>query len=508
MFDRADAPRVFGVSPGADFCSELITGLDMRLKEAALQNSARIEIWVNTRRMARRLTALYSRRSMLLPRIRVITDVEIERAVLDVPDPISALERRLRLVELVSSLVASGTLDAPRNAVYGLADSLAALLDEMDGEEVTADNLAELDTGDESGHWQRSVAILQAATTYATGPEVGISQERARAMVTERLLQFWTTAPPDYPIILAGSTGSRRTTRALMAAAAHLPQGAVVLPGFDFTMGDEMLTALADDNASQDHAQFRLTHFLAEIGSHYAEVMPWSNDETTARQRLVSLSLCPAPVTDIWAKAAPEFRGVRAATAGITLLEAPSERLEAQAIAIRLREAVENGTEAALVTPNRTLARRVTALLDRWKIVPDDSAGRPLPLSPPGRLLLLLLEWPDRPSVEDLVKLLRNPLVHRGAARGDHLLRLQRLELAARDRGYVYLNREDLDSWAGDAESDWVDWIYQTLMQPNFGRDAPLANHLNAFLDRAEALCAGSEPAASANVLWEEAAGR
>jgi ATP-dependent helicase/nuclease subunit B len=33
------------------------------------------------------------------------------------------------------------------------------------------------------------------------------------------------------------------------------------------------------------------------------------------------------------------------------------------------------------------LTRRVAAQLDRWGIVPDDSAGTPLALSPPGRFL-------------------------------------------------------------------------------------------------------------------------
>jgi hypothetical protein len=39
------------------------------------------------------------------------------------------------------------------------------------------------------------------------------------------------------------------------------------------------------------------------------------------------------------------------------------------------------------ITPDRMLTRQVTATLDRWGIVPDDSAGKPLALSAPGRLL-------------------------------------------------------------------------------------------------------------------------
>ena len=49
---------------------------------------------------------------------------------------------------------------------------------------------------------------------------------------------------------------------------------------------------------------------------------------------------------------------------------------------------------AALVTPDRMLARRVTAELDRWGLIPDDSAGRPLALTPPGVLLRRLAALP------------------------------------------------------------------------------------------------------------------
>ena len=40
------------------------------------------------------------------------------------------------------------------------------------------------------------------------------------------------------------------------------------------------------------------------------------------------------------------------------------------------------GNTLFTTTPDRLLARQVTAALDRWRINPDDSAGRPLDLRP------------------------------------------------------------------------------------------------------------------------------
>ena len=70
-----------------------------------------------------------------------------------------------------------------------------------------------------------------------------------------------------------------------------------------------------------------------------------------------------------------------------------------------------------------SLARRVTAELDRWGLIPDDSAGRPLALTPPGVLLRLLAALPGAPlTPEALLVLLKHPLVNSApGARGAHL---------------------------------------------------------------------------------------
>jgi len=74
---------------------------------------------------------------------------------------------------------------------------------------------------------------------------------------------------------------------------------------------------------------------------------------------------------------------------GVRLATLPHAAGEAQAIALALREALETpGKTAALVTPDRQLASRVSALLARWGIEADDSAGRPLSKTAPGTLLL------------------------------------------------------------------------------------------------------------------------
>ena len=82
------------------------------------------------------------------------------------PDSASALRRRLKLVALTNKLIEQQTGLAPDTAGFDMADSLATLMDEMEGEGVTADDIAALDVSDQSGHWARAQQFIGIAQTY------------------------------------------------------------------------------------------------------------------------------------------------------------------------------------------------------------------------------------------------------------------------------------------------------------------------------------------------------
>jgi ATP-dependent helicase/nuclease subunit B len=85
------------------------------------------------------------------------------------------------------------------------------------------------------------------------------------------------------------------------------------------------------------------------------------------------------------------------------------------------------------VTPDRNLARRVSAHLKRWNIEADDSAGRPLSQTPPGTLLLALATAAaEQFAPVALLALLKHPLVMRGEGRAEWLQRARLLDLVLR----------------------------------------------------------------------------
>jgi ATP-dependent helicase/nuclease subunit B len=510
MFDTP-GPRLFALPPGADFATELVAGLRNRLKGDPPEAMARVEIYVNADRMARRLREVFDDGpACLLPCIRLVTDLADPMARAVLPAPVPPLRRRLELTGLVSKLLDEAPELAPRAALFDLADSLAGLMEEMQGEGVSPETVAALDVSDQSGHWQRSLRFFQIVQRYFESDSDPDPQAFARRALDHRLTS-WKVAPPQHPIIVAGSTGSRGTTAAFMEAVARLPQGAVILPGFDRDTPGPVWNQLDNPLTGEDHPQFRFAKLMRALDVQPDGVVDWTPtpSPSPARNRVLSLALRPAPVTHQWLSEGPDLPPLPMAMEAVTLLSAPTQRDEALAIALRLRQAVTDGQRAAVITPDRMLTRRITSALDRWGILPDDSAGTPAQLTPPGRLLRHIAGLFSTPlTAEALLSLLKHPLTHGGIDRGPHLLSTRELELHIRKTGMPYPDRIALTEWGNKAQrGDWADWVATCFCDRDTGGIRSLTTWVADLLHLSETVCAGPGVSGSGG-LWQEAAGR
>ena len=411
----------------------------------------RILILVPTRRAAFELRnaflALASGRPMLLPTIRSIADGAEEEADRLIDDPalmaqiaasppvIEPLHRQFLLTEMIQEHAQAATMDVDTMQAFGLAGTLARLLDDFLIESVPPDTIdtALNETARELAvefavHWQASLDVLR--IVMRDWPirleEIGkVESALRRAEILDRFAEQLRTSTIDRPVIAAGSTGTIASAANLLEAVAGLPEGLVVLPGLDLDFSRD---EAGWEAVGPDHPQATLKALLARLDVSPGEVAPWPGTEVdlgAARRRLLSEVLRPADTTDRWKNlTTDEAKGqFERELEGLSLIEAKTQAGEAQAIALILRHALEEPDRtAALVTPDRTLARRVTAALGRWNIAVDDSAGVPLTKTDAGRFLALIagivISGVDPVT---LMALLNHPFTAGGRARVDFL---------------------------------------------------------------------------------------
>ncbi len=459
------APRLFAIPPGVAFLQRLAQSLcDGTLidgfrhdPEDPLMLSA-ATVYVPTRRAARALRSefvdLLGGTSAVLPSIKALGDIDDDAgffeeqrpALLDLAPPVGATQRLLelarlivawkrRLPESVSAVHGENRLIAPASpadAVW-LARGLADLLDAMDTEERAWSELDGLVAADHALWWQLTLEFLKIAGEYwpARLAELHAANPAAHRNAVLRVeAERMRTAPPQGPVVVAGSTGSIPATAELMTAVASLRNGAVVLPGLDLHLDDAAWALVGGNPAAEHfdpavcaHPQYGLFRLLEKLQANRADVVSLAapENEITDRNRLVSVAMMPAAATAEWARREVPADRVAAAFENVELIEAASEREEALAIAVAMRLAAQPAGEGqapkdvALVTPDRTLARRVAGELQRFGIEADDSGGRLLALSPQATLLELVLEaaFGARNAIA-LVALMKHPLVRFG----------------------------------------------------------------------------------------------
>lgn len=397
---------------------------------------ADVLILLPTRRSVRSLREAFLRATggepTLLPRMAPLGDLDDGdwddlpgSDSLALPPAIDGAEREAILSKLVLAFrgddgepVASTTAQALK-----LARELASLLDELAIDGVPFEKLETLVDGNFARHWRHTLKFLAIVGEHwpqilAERGQIDALDRRTRTIRAQAAR--WRDRPPSTPVIAAGSTGSQPATRELLAVIAGLPRGIVVLPGLDREIDDASWSQL-----DPTHPQFGLRELLRSVGCERRDVADWPGEAgEPARRQLIAELMRPAETTDTWR------RPSAAALDHVTRADCATAHQEALVVALALREALEIPRRtAALVTPDRDLARRVAAELRRWDIDIDDSAGQPLADTPPATLVRALVTAVDSGFAPvDLLALLKHPFCTLGLARAELLDAARRLD--------------------------------------------------------------------------------
>jgi ATP-dependent helicase/nuclease subunit B len=422
----SDRPAVYTIPSHRSFADALAAGLIARFGEEPL-GLAEGRILLPNNRAVRAVMDAFVRASgggLLLPRLIPVGDPELDERVggaLDrieedepLPPAIDPTERMLKLASIVGG---GGSAESLR-----LAADLARTLDALLVENIDPHRLKDAvgQTGDLARHWDKSLEKLQLihdAWPHLLADLGAIDLAERRNLLLKRLAKRWQDDPPAGFTVAAGITTAAPAVAALVARVAHLPQGMVVLPGLwlENLFPHEEWEALGPDEKGRGevtHPQFHLKVLLNRLGIARAEVQTWRWSagavSSTARAKSVANAMAAPDFSHKWETLGPAERRL----GGIRLAELPDPAAEAQSIALALREALETpGKTAALVTPDRQLAGRVAALLARWGVEADDSAGKLLSTTPAGTLLLAIVSAAaEELAPVPILALLKHPL--------------------------------------------------------------------------------------------------
>ncbi|NQU60701.1 MAG: double-strand break repair protein AddB [Rhodospirillales bacterium] len=523
--------KVFTIPAGLPFVDVLAAGISERwgTDPAAL---AGVTVLVPTRRARRGLTEAFLRQSegrpLLLPRMIALGDLDEDdilfaggfaaeegatsAGLMDVPPALSGLRRQLLLMKLVMARDAETSPDQAAN----LSLELARLLDQVHTERLSFDGLRDLAPDNFAEHWQQTLDFLKLLTDAWPGvleAEGAIDAADRRNRLFDAQKQVWTDNPPTDPVIAAGSTGSIPATADLLALIARLPEGGVILPGLDMDATPEAWAALGEH-----HPQFGMARLLGHLEVRREDVKSWQASEIKAepspRSRLINGALTPA---DSEAPTTLSKKELEQALDGVSRIDCPGPRIEAAVIALIMRRTLESpGKTAALVTPDRGLARRVAAELRRWRIEVDDSAGLPLGQTPPGAFLLLCARMiADDLAPVAMLAALKHPLAAGATAAAAFRAQVRRLEVAAlrgaRPASGIAGLRAALDvsrESVGDLKTflQGLEKIFAPFSDTLSDKTNTLPDVLAAHVEMAEAL-AQSDTETGAARLWRGDAG-
>lgn len=511
--DGATAANVFNIAAGQPFLRTLAAALlagDLPRRGGEKPSPLTLSSYtllLPTRRATRALQDAFlaesGGRAMLLPKIRPIAEGQEDLSIIagtsggdgadaaDIPPAISELARRLTLTELVlawsrqmreaqkaagdastAALASMAGASTPAQAA-NLAKELAGLMDLVETENVKLDGLKSLVPEDFSEHWGKTLEFLKIIIEIwpaflAEQGRISAVERRNRVLLAEA--HRLETMPPKGPVIIAGVTGSIPATARLMSVVAGLPNGAIVLPNFDRAIDPAEAALIAEKHP--EHPQHGLVRLVRSLGLAAADVQdlraPQTTPATEARRRFLTEMMRPAATTSAWHGyvAVAGKQATADGLAGMHRLDAANAQEEAEAIALIMREALEKpGVTAALISPDRLLARRVGVRLATWGINIDDSAGRPFAKTVPGAFLDLILEAIHQDfKPAPTIALLKHPLTRLGLSASAVRRAGRFLELTAFRTTYLGRGLDGIDAAveraareaAGDRAADEV----------------------------------------------------
>ncbi len=437
--------KIYNINAGDSFV-DVLAERYLKIYEDNPEGLAQVLFLLPNRRACQSLADAFVRQRGLqptiLPQMKPIAESDEAEVFLtqdtsmlaDLLPPIDATAKVLQFTKLILEKTKLGLDKSSLAQAYDLAQNLCTLMDMIYNEELSFDKIKDLVGGEFADHWQQTLELLQIITENWPNILAQTGYQDAAIYRNELLkkeLEYWEKNRTEQRIVVAGTTAAFPILKKLVKTVLNLSHGEVYLYGLDRYLSDDDWNKI-DEN----HPQFELKELLESLEISRAAVADIKPVAFTSRERIVAEIMRPAATSSAWRDlkdhplSAEEF-------AHIKLVSCDDMRQEALAIALIIRHTLETPEKtAALVTSDRNLSRRVVSELQKWDINADDSAGKPLALTPIGIYLRLICNYMEETTDTAMIALMKHPFTRCGLSAGEFNARKRELEYYLR-RGWA-----------------------------------------------------------------------
>ncbi|MGN0919559.1 MAG: PD-(D/E)XK nuclease family protein [Alphaproteobacteria bacterium] len=406
---------IYGTTFSANLAEVLARHLTQKNEKNPLE-LAKTNVILPTRRACQALKEAFFNlnQNTLLP--QMIPLYEVESINVDLPPALNRWERLFLLTKLCQ---AKPNLREITKA-FQVAVSLAELLDLSYQYEVDLSKINELIPTDSfAEHWQETVQFLDIIQNVWPTLLKEHGQIDAGKRLQLLIHSYANKITSQTPVVIAGLTGDWPAVADLMKVILN-KGGDVFLDGVDKTFLENA------KKCAPSHPQFLIYKTLKRLEIKPNEIQLISGN--IPHEEFVEQAFRQ----DTWEKSDLFQKDIQ----NISYIQCEGAEIEALTIALKLREVLETPNKTAcLITPDRTLARRVICQMRRWGVELDDSAGLPLNHTPTGSFLLLINALAQNPEdAGATLALYKHPLFADGKNTGNFHIQVKNAEKYARKK--------------------------------------------------------------------------
>jgi ATP-dependent helicase/nuclease subunit B len=458
---KACNSRIYNIAANYHFLESLA---DFLLNKFSIEKIAKLKILLPNRRLARSFQLILSKKitnndsTFKLPKIKAISDINLDDFIdnfanhqdLNLIHEIEEITNQLTKIKIESEIENLLFLSKKikdwqeitkffggnfsNSEALNIASNLLELFNESQKEAIDLGDLLNIDDSEDSLHRQFILQFLQQFYFEIKNSLLKnnlTSKTLYQNLITDQFSDFIQKFGHSDPIIIAGSTGSIKSTKKLIKTILELENGQVIIYGFDRDFRKN-----ATGLNQESHPQFMINSLIDYLKINYTDIVEIQNDQyllsSKTKKRFIEMAMLPSDEIIKWqdfSSQIDDLDQLALSLKKISLINARNEIEESKIIAIALKEAEIAGKKAALITNDQNLIYMVKLELQKFKIQFNDATNIGIFHSKLINFILLILELINDYDSNKFLTLLKHDLCFFSAKEFDQELSLFELEI-------------------------------------------------------------------------------